>query len=69
MEICEDNAKVVGLKAPKILHITNRRSQIATDGPFAAALRELGELVLVEQARELNDEEVCGRGPGCTEKS
>ena len=58
MEICEDNAQAVGVKAPKILHITNRRSQIATDGPFAAALRELGELVLVEQARELNDEEV-----------
>jgi phosphoglycerate dehydrogenase-like enzyme len=41
-----------------ILHITNRRSQIAPDGPFANALRELGELNLVEQARELDDEAV-----------
>lgn len=42
----------------KILHITNRRSQFAPDGPFANALRELGELELVEQARELDDETV-----------
>jgi len=42
----------------KILHVTNRRSQIAADGPFANALRELGELVLLEQARELGDDEV-----------
>ena len=42
----------------KMLHVTNRRSQIASDGPFANALRELGELVLLEQARELSDDEV-----------
>ncbi len=42
----------------KILHITNRRSQITPDGPFANALRELGELNLVEQAHELDDEAV-----------
>ena len=42
----------------KILHVTNRRSQIAPDGPFANALRELGELVLLDQAKELSDDEV-----------
>ncbi|MFT5473523.1 MAG: hypothetical protein ACI856_001855, partial [Kiritimatiellia bacterium] len=58
MGICEKDSEDLGVKTLKILHITNRRSQIETDGPFAAALRELGELVLVEQARELSDEEV-----------
>jgi len=45
----------------KILHVTNRRSQIAADGPFADALRELGELELLEQAHELTDDEVAAR--------
>ncbi len=45
----------------RILHVTNHRSQIAEDGPFAGALRELGELVLLEQARELGDDEVANR--------
>ncbi len=42
----------------RMLHICNRRAQIAPDGPFANALLELGELKLVEQARELDDETV-----------
>jgi len=45
----------------KLLHVTNRRSQIGPDGPFATALRELGELVLLEQAHELSDDEVLAR--------
>lgn len=45
----------------RILHVTNRRSQIAADGPFADALRELGELVLLEQAHELGDDDVAAQ--------
>ena len=45
----------------RILHMTNRRSQIAADGPFAEALRELGELVLVEQVHGLSDDEVAAQ--------
>ncbi len=45
----------------KMLHITNRRPQIAPDGPFANALRELGELRIVEQARELSDDDVAAQ--------
>lgn len=33
----------------KILHVSNRRSQIKPDGLLADAMRELGELKLVEQ--------------------
>lgn len=42
----------------KILHMANRRSQVSQESAFAGALRELGELVIVEQARELGEEEV-----------
>ncbi len=42
----------------KILHVTNRRSQIGPDSPFAHELREMGELELLEHARELTDEAV-----------
>jgi D-3-phosphoglycerate dehydrogenase len=42
----------------KMLHITNNRSQIASDGPFANALRAFGELKIVEQAKTLSDEDV-----------
>lgn len=45
----------------RTLHVTNRRSQIPADGPFADALRELGELVLLEQAHELSDDDVAER--------
>lgn len=41
-----------------ILHMANRRSQVAADGPLARAIRELGELTIVEQARELDAEEI-----------
>lgn len=42
----------------KILHVSNRRSQIKPDGLLADAMRELGELKLVEQGKEMSDEEV-----------
>ena len=45
----------------RMLHMTPRRSQIAPDGPFANALRELGELVIVEQARDLGEDEVAAQ--------
>lgn len=45
----------------KMLHITNQRSQIAPNGPFAAALRELGELLIVERARDLSEDEVAAQ--------
>ncbi len=44
-----------------MLHMAARRSQIAADGPFAAALRKLGELVIVEDGRGLSDEEALRR--------
>jgi phosphoglycerate dehydrogenase-like enzyme/sugar phosphate isomerase/epimerase len=56
--VAEHESGKNGINMLKIRHITNRRSQIAADGPFAAALRELGELELVEQVRERSDEEV-----------
>ncbi len=45
----------------RMLHICNRRSQITPDGPFANALRELGELTIVERAHELSDEDVAAQ--------
>jgi len=42
----------------KMLHMAARRSQIAAGGPFYEALKELGELEIREQARELSEEEV-----------
>lgn len=45
----------------KILHITNRRSQIGQDSPFAHELRELGRLEIVEQVREWDDEQVAAK--------
>lgn len=42
----------------KMLHMAARRSQIGADSPLAKALRELGELVIVEKGKDLNDEQV-----------
>lgn len=42
----------------RILHITDRRPQFAPDGPFAEALREFGELVVMDQSRGLSEAEV-----------
>ncbi len=44
-----------------MLHMAARRSQIDPTGPLANALRELGELVIVEQGRDLDDAEVVER--------
>ena len=41
--------------------MANRRSQIAPEGPLAAALREMGELTIVEQARELDEAGILAR--------
>jgi len=38
--------------------MANRRSQVGPESPLADGLRELGELVIVEQARELGGHEV-----------
>jgi phosphoglycerate dehydrogenase-like enzyme len=45
----------------KMLHMAARRSQLGADAPLTKALRELGELVIVEQGRTLSDEEVLAR--------
>lgn len=37
--------------------MANRRSQLAPQSPLAVALRELGELAIVEQAKDLSDEQ------------
>lgn len=42
----------------KILHISNRGSQVDPDGPLAKALRETAELKIVEQARGLSREDI-----------
>ena len=42
----------------RILCMASRRSMIDADGPLARALREKGELVLVEQAHAMDDAEV-----------
>ena len=39
----------------KMLHMAARRSQLPADAPLTKALRELGELVIVEQGRTLSD--------------
>ena len=38
-----------------MLYIAGRKSQLASDGPLAQALRELGELEIVELGRDLSD--------------
>ena len=45
----------------KMLHMAGRRSQLAFEGPLADALRKLGELTILEQCRELSDEEALAR--------
>lgn len=42
----------------KMLHMANRRSYLADGSPLVNALRELGELIIVEHCRELDDEDV-----------
>jgi phosphoglycerate dehydrogenase-like enzyme len=42
----------------RMLYMANRRSHLASDSPLGSALRDLGELDIVEQCRELGDEEV-----------
>lgn len=44
-----------------MLHVAARRSQVDPDGPLGQALRELGELGIVEQGRDLSDDEVLRR--------
>ena len=45
----------------KMLHMAGRRSQLSSTGPLADALRELGELEIREQCRELGDAEALAR--------
>jgi phosphoglycerate dehydrogenase-like enzyme len=45
----------------KMLHMAAQRSQLSSGSPLAVALRELGELAIVEQCREQSDEEVLAR--------
>jgi phosphoglycerate dehydrogenase-like enzyme len=40
----------------KMLYMAARRAQLGADSPLASALREFGELVIIEQGRELSDE-------------
>lgn len=44
-----------------MLHMAARRSQFRSDGPLANALRELGDLDIVEQCGKLSDSEVLSR--------
>jgi len=45
----------------KMLHMAGGRSQFAVDGPLAKALREHGELEIVERAKNLTDEQALER--------
>lgn len=45
----------------RILYIANGRSRVAPEGPFAAALREIGELTIVEHGRTLTEAEIAER--------
>lgn len=42
----------------KILYMANRRSRINADGPFVKAVRQIGDLEIKEQCRDLSEEEV-----------
>ncbi len=42
----------------KMLHMSNGRTQVPPDGPLGKALRELAELKIVEQARDLTEQEI-----------
>ncbi len=48
----------------KMLYMANRRSHLSAGSPLGDALRELGELVIVEQCRELSDDDVLVRMRG-----